>query len=79
MKCLFIGGPIAGQVREIENDRKFVELAILRPDGYGAYVYRVRQLSDGFNMPHTICVSDDIDPLNHLMKFYEDHAKGESA
>lgn len=78
MRCLFIGGPAAGQVLTVKSGIKFVEFPIAEPKGFGAYQYRVRHLSDGFNEPHTICVSDGVNPLVELMKFYELHAKGES-
>lgn len=78
MRCLFIGGPGAGQILTVRDGVKFVEFPTIEPEGFGAYQYRVRQLSDGFNDPHTICVADDVNPLAELMKFYELHAKGES-
>lgn len=74
MKCLFIGGPAAGQMLTVEPGIEFVEF----PMAEAEYRYRVRWLSDGFNEPSAICVSDDINPLVVLMKFYELLAKGKS-
>ena len=78
MRCLFIGGPAAGQVLTVKPGIKFVEFPTPVTNGFATYQYRVERLSDGFNEPHTICVSDDVNPLVELIKFYELNAKGES-
>lgn len=66
MKALFIGGPKAGAVIEIAPTLRFVDIPV--PDG--VYRYRVLELSDGCNIAHHICASDDINPLKTLIDFY---------
>lgn len=76
MRCLFIGGPAAGQVLTVKEGVSWVSFPIPAPGGYGEFRYCLRKIKDDTGNMHTVCTAGD--PLVELMKFYELHAKGES-
>lgn len=66
MKALFISGPKAGCVIDVDRRMRFVDI----PVSNGVFRYRVLELSDGCNIAHNICAPDDINPLKTLIDFY---------
>lgn len=78
MRCLFIGGPLAGKVLSVRPDIKFVEHPVALNNGWGAIRYDVCRLEDENGDTYPICVTGDENPIVTLMNCYELHAKGES-
>lgn len=79
MRCLFIGGPLAGKVLDVRPDIKFVEHPVALDNGWGAIRYYVRHLEDDNGDTYPIGITaDELTPVATLMKSYELHAKGES-
>lgn len=84
MKCLFIGGPKAGMVREMDHCPPFINIPVFpqtqakfnhyplepEPCTVEHAVYARDCAHDKSGTRHTVYIYGDEDPLIQLMRFY---------
>lgn len=69
-QCLFIGGPAAGKMIEVDLKISNISIPKLMDGGFGEVVYGRRYLRDSDGISHSVFCLRDADPLTELMNAY---------
>lgn len=76
MKCLFIGGPKAGQFIDVDYGSKNIAIPVPMDGGFGEIRYTRGYLETSSGETHTVFyLPGEVDPIEILMNFYTENQK----